>query len=764
MHKNQFFFFTILVTLFLVGCSSNENDPILIQTKCPIGQGFDKSGTCTNCPTDYEVNSSGYCVEASIEEVNNTEKNSSAISEILQTVNISGKAIDGYIQNGTVELLNSNSIVVAKTQTDENGSWKISINDLNKSINLNNYVIKVSKGIDSETDNNFTGELSYKISSTDLKQIIVNPYSTLAKYSNQSNSIDKIAQILGLNATLVKQDYIEAYSKDKNNSELLKVAIQGNLIMVSLDIFAKNINDNNISYSKAFELIASALVTELLSKNSITRIDEIFETDSFLNRLFENQTTKSLKLLSKDDLKTVAKSTKTLNLIVQNFLKLVANENYSIANYQTSISAIATFINNNLKNSEINNFINAISVMGFDNIINIVKNISQQVTDQSSIETKFYIDVNLLANELFNDEVINQYYEIFNLYKDINISFEQILNGSADLNLTVEQKNKIKTQKDKAKNYFNIDSIAGKVIKEIVSPKVSLSVNLESGVLNSNFIFTAKILNLNEINSGVSYSWFIDNEKISNSSSTFTTKFEKTGSHVVKVIVSSKGMNSSDEITIIVNDLISNETSSNYELDLSSDSVKNTIGKSFRFTAKTNLINPTFTWFVNDTVQSISGSIFDYSFSSVGNHKVKVIATFDNTTITKSIIVSVIDLPVTDVYNLSIINNKVLFTISGIDDLNRTANISNGIFETINYSAFTGSKLETVKNSDFVMSFEIDHSFDPGDEKMINLAIKIVDSQNRSLVAVIKNLRLFYSNNKLYIDANSNINTVRFVR
>ena len=171
------------------------------------------------------------------------------------------------------------------------------------------------------------------------------------------------------------------------------------------------------------------------------------------------------------------------------------------------------------------------------------------------------------------------------------------------------------------------------------------------------------------------------------------------------------------------------------------------------------MINPTFTWFVNDTVKSISGSIFDYSFSSVGNHKVKVIATFDNTTITKSIIVSVIDLPVTDVYNLSIVNNKVLFTISGIDDLNRTANISNGIFETINYSAFTGSKLETVKNSDFVMSFEIDHSFDPGDEKMINLAIKIVDSQNRSLVAIIKNLRLFYSNNKLYIDANSNINT-----
>ena len=121
-------------------------------------------------------------------------------------------------------------------------------------------------------------------------------------------------------------------------------------------------------------------------------------------------------------------------------MKLIANENYSIANYQTSISAIATSINNNLKNSEMNNFINAISVMGFENIINIVKNISQQVTDQSNTETKFYIDVNLLANELFNDEVINQYYEIFNLYKDINISLEQILNGSADLNLTVEQK------------------------------------------------------------------------------------------------------------------------------------------------------------------------------------------------------------------------------------------------------------------------------------------------------------------------------------
>ena len=132
-------------------------------------------------------------------------------------------------------------------------------------------------------------------------------------------------------------------------------------------------------------------------------------------------------------------------------MKLIANENYSIANYQTSISAIATSINNNLKNSEMNNFINAISVMGFENIINIVKNISQQVTDQSNTETKFYIDVNLLANELFNDEVINQYYEIFNLYKDINISLEQILNGSADLNLTVEQKNKIKTQKIKRK-------------------------------------------------------------------------------------------------------------------------------------------------------------------------------------------------------------------------------------------------------------------------------------------------------------------------
>ncbi len=785
MYKHKFFWLTFFVSLVLTGCSSTDSDdPVQSQTKtCQTGYGFDKNGTCQECnSSNLEVNSSGYCVEKPV--LNNCELNVSGyglnannecvqcsanqeivdgkcsdktITEPVKTVKsyfIKGVAIDGYIGGANV-VLGSKTV-----QTDAtNGTWSARFDDSKPT----NRTVKVSGGTDLSTGLAFEGELSNIVEESDFAEktypanteptepesmtsVPVTPLTTLvAKTVENNSSISKseatkqVAKSFGLDESIIGKDPIALLENGSDaEKEASANAIKQALVVQKMaESLAKSVATSSSSsdfaqvFSAVFSTVAEKL-KESATSNSEINLTAILEKESetFANQIVENMKNSQTSSTDLNKFASMLVKMKSASKSISKLVTVIATMNVSTiktggakgleavskatevisSKLEKDISKLANANDTDLNNiiSEIEKLANAIEQVGFEAIQDQMTNLIEQAgTDK-------FVNLETVSSILLSDEVIADPSKA----KDVNLS---------------------------------------SAVQIKVAPEVYIS-GESTGSAGDTITFTAGLKNSADlVSSTILYSWSINGSFVS-SSSTFSHKFTSAGTYIVSVTATSNGLSKSDSQTITIKSL-----GNAPEVSVHANFGTAYIDQEFVFSATSSIPDTTFVWSVDGIAQSVTGNSFSYIFSTLGTHTVSITGTVGGVSSVATMNVVAITRPVNnpsptvDNFNLGLTDNNIFIGVLGFDDLNETYNISNGTFVTVNYSSIDSSQIDDLGNSDLILKLKINSSFTSNSTRNISVGIKITDSSNRALFAIVKDANLTHINGSLSVQSSGSV-------
>lgn len=206
-------------------------------------------------------------------------------SSTFKAKEISGLAVDFYIQDGLVSFSNTNCQTKEPITTDEHGNFSFTSSEA-----CQNSAITITGGKDIATGLPFTGQL--KIKNIDFQapdRIVVSPLTTLENYLIETKQPEVLAQILkNLGITEVTTSNISNFDPAKDGSAHTAAAafalqqlinqIEDNLETVNKNDGSPALNSNQ-SNQFAFQSVVSSLIEKPLFLGSTINIDtSILET------------------------------------------------------------------------------------------------------------------------------------------------------------------------------------------------------------------------------------------------------------------------------------------------------------------------------------------------------------------------------------------------------------------------------------------------------------------------------------------------------
>ena len=200
-------------------------------------------------------------------------------NQIANIITISGRAIDGYLQNAKVCIdLNQNNkcdIFEPQTLTDVKGNFSLTVDK-----NLGESSIIIEGGIDIDINEEFNGTLIkyINIDNTNILNINVTPITTIL---HKLYKIEKIKSF-----SLIKKELANKLNLDKNilENDPTKDINLFKKTQIIINIIKKiNKEDSNLTYDYLFDKITNDI------KNSYTQIDFNNAIDNILNTIKEEK-------------------------------------------------------------------------------------------------------------------------------------------------------------------------------------------------------------------------------------------------------------------------------------------------------------------------------------------------------------------------------------------------------------------------------------------------------------------------------------------
>ncbi len=509
-----------------------------------IGSVADKNGSIS-----LDINITKYIKNSTSD--NNT-------TQILKSLYLSGVAVDGEISGANVNVLGK------KATTDSKGKWQIEVkeNEINSNVQ-----ISVSGGIDQSTGEIFEGELkavakndSFSTDQNDTNSSVpVTPLSTLVSAMvNSGSSLEdaknNLAKSLGFDADIFDKNPVELLETGseedrKKGAEAIKTAL---MIQKMAETMTKSISTDESQNNDIFSKIMSGIASTIAESNGTLNIDEVLKNSDKIaeNSVSDPKMQEKLKIagasaqsivsmineidtneLSKGNisLETVSKATEIATSKIEQIISKLAK-----TDDLTSVKAEAEKVTNAL-----------IMLGGVNGLSTKIVSVATSSTDDN-----FSIDASDFSNFL-NDDVINTNANLYEKFKDLNVSSDDILKIGAGLSSgeTLDTLSSItgdinisSLEQDVKNTISTIDNLIPK------APKVDLASNLVSEKVGNNIKFT-----VSSDQQDILFKWFVNEIYIENNSSDLDYKFLTVGNHKVKVIGTSKyGLSSTSNILEIV--------------------------------------------------------------------------------------------------------------------------------------------------------------------------------------------------------------------
>jgi uncharacterized protein (DUF1800 family) len=341
---------------------------------------------------------------------------------------INGKAIDGYISQATVKIIDRDTNnTLLTTTTDSNGSFTF-YKPINKDI-----IVEIIGGIDTMTNEPFEGSMKNIISSENSDNSInITPLTTLVVElvndgENIQNAQNIISNTLQIDITTLNSDPIVLLQDGNNTQQDQASEVMKNIIKIEklAQIVSNVSNDKNATYKDVFKTISKKA-----KQNRNQNIDTILENLTIIDEIASNQDElEQNKILAIKDvaqkLLQVLDDINTTNTELTN--SALASEVIEISlNNRIANIKQATNINDiNSAKQQIDKTINSIIVLGGQRgIRNIIKNSSNT-------------NIRQIANSIFTDDNIEQYSITYNNAINTGKTINDILRDNNSNNITI---------------------------------------------------------------------------------------------------------------------------------------------------------------------------------------------------------------------------------------------------------------------------------------------------------------------------------------
>lgn len=186
------------------------------------------------------------------------------------------------------------------------------------------------------------------------------------------------------------------------------------------------------------------------------------------------------------------------------------------------------------------------------------------------------------------------------------------------------------------------------------SPSTTLRANSKSGVVGDTIIFTATTDKFD-----TTFNWYIDGEKVSNSTSTLSQTFAKVGSYKIEMSATANGLTSDNKsIVVDIVDIVEESNSTavveepsqdiveveeeKLQISLTSNLQSGDEKTTFIFYVDSNLEDVSYSWYIdgeplsNETAQTLSKL-----FSQSGEYEIKSRVTFEDQEIEESLKIAI---------------------------------------------------------------------------------------------------------------------------
>jgi uncharacterized protein (DUF1800 family) len=352
---------------------------------------------------------------------------------------INGKAIDGYISQATVKIIDKDTNnTLLTTTTDSNGSFTF-YKPINKDI-----IVEIIGGVDTMTNEPFEGSMKNIISSEDSDNSInITPLTTLVVElvndgENIQNAQNIISNTLEIDIATLNSDPIVLLQDGNNTQQDQASKVMKNIIKIEklAQIVSSVSSDKNTTYKDVFKTISKKA-----KQNRSQNIDTILENLTIIDEIASNQNElEQNKILAIKDvvqkLVQVLDDINTTNTELTN--SALASEVIEISlNDRIDSIRQATNINDiNSTKQQIDKTINSIIVLGGQKgIRNIIKNSSNT-------------NIHQIANSLFTDDNIEQDSIIYNDAIDTGKTIDDILRDNSSNDITINSNEDNNTEED----------------------------------------------------------------------------------------------------------------------------------------------------------------------------------------------------------------------------------------------------------------------------------------------------------------------------